>query len=207
MAQKDLKLIIGYSSSSHMGYVLLGIASLTPLGMNGAVLLMFAHGIMTALSFAVVGHIYDQTHTRWLPDLGGLGKKVPFIATIGVMASMASAGLPGFANFVAELLVILGTWDRYKLHAVVAILGVVITSVYMLRMVRGMFFGPISQASSHTHDAHGLGARVPYLILTGTLLFVGCWPDPLLRLIDTSARPLVERVTHIPTEMQMAIHE
>jgi NADH-quinone oxidoreductase subunit M len=204
MAQKDLKLIIGYSSSSHMGYVLLGIASLTPLGMDGAVLLMFAHGIMTALAFAMVGHIYDQTHTRYLPDLGGLAKKVPFIATVGVMAAMASAGLPGFANFVAELLVILGTWDRFIPHAVFAILGVVITSIYMLRMVRGMFFGPVSEASSHTHDAHGAFARLPYLVLTGVLLLVGCWPGPLLQLIDTSARPLVERVTHVPSAMQVA---
>jgi len=120
---------------------------------------------------------------------------------------MASAGLPGFANFVAELLVILGTWDRYKLHAILAIFGVVITSVYMLRMVRGMFFGPVSQACSHTHDPRGLFARLPYLILVGALLAVGCWPDPLLRLMDTSARPLIERVTHTPSEMQMAITE
>jgi len=205
MAQKDLKLIIGYSSSSHMGYVLLGIASMGVIGLNGAVLLMFAHGVMTALAFAMVGHIYDQTHTRWLPDLGGLGKQVPFIATCGVIAAMASAGLPGFGNFVAELLVILGAWDRYRLHAVLAVLGVVITSVYMLRMVRGMFFGPRKETLHHTHDALTLFARLPYFVLIGALAFAGCWPQPLLRIINTSTRPMIERLTTQRPPTQMAV--
>jgi len=127
MSQRDLKLLIGYSSSSHMGYVLLGIACLTPLALNGAVLLMFAHGLMTALAFALVGHVYDETHTRYLPDLGGLAHQVPFIAACGVIAAMASSGLPGFANFVAELLVFVGGWDRYPLQVVCGVFGAVIT--------------------------------------------------------------------------------
>ena len=141
MAQKDLKLVIGYSSSSHMGYVLLGIACLTPLSLSGAVLLMFAHGIMTALAFALVGHVYDETHTRYLPDLGGLAHQLPFIAVCGVIAAMASSGLPGFANFVAELLVFLGGWDVHPIPVVCGVFGVVVTAVYMLRFVRGTFFG------------------------------------------------------------------
>ena len=194
MAQKDLKLIIGYSSSSHMGYVLLGIAVLTPVGLNGAVLLMFAHGLMTALSFALVGHVYDQTHTRYLPELGGLAKSLPFIATCGVIAAMASSGLPGFANFVAELLVILGAWDRYRLQAVLAVFGVVITSVYMLRLVRGTFFGPANESLPHARDATTPFARLPYVILTVALLAVGCWPKPLISLIDLSTRPIIVRI-------------
>ncbi|MBI3088312.1 MAG: NADH-quinone oxidoreductase subunit M [Candidatus Omnitrophica bacterium] len=203
MAQKDLKLIIGYSSSSHMGYVLLGIACLTPLGLNGAVFLMFAHGLMTALAFALVGHVYDETHTRYLPELGGLAKRLPFIATCGVIAAMASSGLPGFGNFVAELLIILGAWDRYPLQAVLAVLGVVITSVYMLRMVRGVFFGQANEALPHARDAATPFARLPYAILIGALLLVGCWPNPLVRLIDVSSRPFVERMRQ-PNGMQIA---
>jgi len=198
MAQKDLKLIIGYSSSSHMGYVLLGIAALTPLALDGAVLLMFAHGLMTALAFALVGHVYDQTHTRYLPDLGGLGKSLPFIATCGVIAAMASSGLPGFGNFVAELLVILGSWDRYPLQAVLAVLGVVITSVYMLRMVRGVFFGTLPKTFTHVQDTQTSFARLPYLVLVAVLLFVGCWPRPLVRLIDVSARPFISTFPRPP---------
>ncbi|PIQ84574.1 MAG: NADH-quinone oxidoreductase subunit M [Candidatus Omnitrophica bacterium CG11_big_fil_rev_8_21_14_0_20_63_9] len=194
MAQKDLKLTIGYSSSSHMGYVLLGIACLTPLALDGAVLLMFAHGLMTALAFALVGHVYDQTHTRYLPDLGGLAHQLPFIATCGVIAAMASSGLPGFANFVAELLVFLGGWDRYPAAIVCGVFGVVITAVYMLRLVRGTFFGPRKPVFTHVQDTRTLFARLPYVILVSALLFVGCWPQPLLRLIDASSRPLVERI-------------
>ena len=193
MAQRDLKLIIGYSSSSHMGYVLLGVACLTPLALNGAVLLMFAHGIMTALAFALVGHVYDETHTRDLPDLGGLAHQLPFIAACGVIAAMASSGLPGFANFVAELLIFLGGWDAYPVQVICGVFGVVVTAIYMLRLIRGTFFGPSKPALAHAHDATSPFARLPYLVLIITLLAVGCWPRPLLRLIDTSSRALIER--------------
>ena len=192
MAQKDLKLIIGYSSSSHMGYVLLGVACLTPLALDGAVLLMFAHGLMTALAFALVGHVYDETHTRYLPDLGGLAHQVPFIAACGVMAAMASSGLPGFGNFVAELLIFVGGWDAYRVQVICGVFGVVITAVYMLRLVRGTFFGESKSAFAHASDAMTPFARLPYIVLIVVLLFVGCWPKPLLRIIDASSRPLIE---------------
>jgi len=194
MAQKDLKLIIGYSSSSHMGYVLLGIACLTPLGLNGAVFLMFAHGLMTALAFALVGHVYDETHSRYLPELGGLAHQLPFLATCGVFAAMASSGLPGFANFVAELLVFIGAWDLYPVPTVCAVFGVVITAVYMLRFVRGTFFGASQPAFAHVHDAGTSMARLPYIVLIVALIWTGCWPQPLLRTIDASARPWIERI-------------
>lgn len=199
MAQKDLKLIIGYSSSSHMGYVLLGIACLTPLSLDGAVFLMFAHGLMTALAFAFIGHIYDQTHTRWLPDLGGLAHQMPFIAGCGIIAAMASSGLPGFGNFVAELLVFLGGWDAYRLPIILGVFGVVITAVYMLRVVRGTFFGPSKPAfAGHIHDAVTPFAKLPYLVLILALLITGSWPKPLLTIIDASARPLAERAAGRP---------
>ncbi len=194
MAQRDLKLIIGYSSSSHMGYVLLGIACLTPLGLTGAVLLMFAHGLMTALAFALVGHVYDQAHTRELPALGGLAQRLPFIAACGVIAAMASSGLPGFANFVAELLVFLGGWDAYPVQTVCGIFGVVLTAVYMLRLVRGVFFGEAKPAYAHVQDAATAFARLPYVILIAVLLVTGCWPGPLVRLADAGTRRFLERV-------------
>ena len=194
MAQKDLKLIIGYSSSSHMGYVLLGIACLTPLALNGAVLLMFAHGIMTALAFALVGHVYDQTHTRYLPDLGGLAHQLPFIAACGVIAAMASSGLPGFANFVAELLIFLGGWDAWRVSVICGIIGVVITSVYMLRLVRGTFFGEPKGAFAHVRDTTTAFDRLPYAVLVAALLAVGCWPQPMLKIIDASSRALLEHL-------------
>ena len=195
MAQKDLKLIIGYSSSSHMGYVLLGIACLNPLALDGAVMLMFAHGLMTALAFALVGHVYDQTHSRYLPDLGGLAHQLPFIAGCGVIAAMASSGLPGFGNFVSELLVFVGAWDVYPVQTVCGVFGVVITAVYMLRVVRGTFFGAAKPAFAHVHDAVSPLARLPYVVLIAALLWTGCWPKPILSIIDVSARSLLERAT------------
>lgn len=178
-----------------MGYVLLGIACLTPLALNGAVMLMFAHGIMTALAFALVGHIYDQTHTRYLPDLGGLTHQVPFIAGCGVIAAMASSGLPGFANFVAELLVFIGGWNVYPLQIICGVFGVVVTAVYMLRFVRGTFFGESKAIFAHVQDVTTPFGRLPYLVLVVVLLIVGCWPGPLVRIIDASVRPLLESVT------------
>jgi len=205
MAQKDLKLIIGYSSSSHMGYVLFGIACLTPLGLNGAVLLMFAHGLMTALAFALVGHVYDETHTRYLPDLGGLAHQLPFIAGCGVVAAMASSGLPGFANFVAELLVFLGGWDRYPIPVICGVFGVVITAIYMLRVVRGMFFGEAKPAFAHVHDVVTPFQKIPYIVLIVALLGVGSWPQPMLRIIDVSSRPLIDRIApNTPEPQQLA---
>jgi NADH-quinone oxidoreductase subunit M len=113
-----------------------------------------------------------------------------------VIAAMASCGLPGFANFVAELLVILGTWDRYPVPSVLAVLGIVITSIYMLRMVRGTFFGELPKAYHQVQDARTPFTRLPYVVLIAALLVVGCWPGPLVRLIDSSARPFVKSITH-----------
>ena len=185
MAQKDMKFIIGYSSSSHMGYVLLGIACLNPVGLNGAVLLMFAHGLMTAMAFAAVGHIYDQTHTRIVSEWGGLARQIPFIATAFVTAALASSGLPGFANFVSELLIFFASWNSYRGSALAAVLGIVITAFYMLRAIRTGFFGPLEPRWAGLKDATAF-EKVPYLILLAGLLIVGCWPKSLLEIISTS---------------------
>jgi NADH-quinone oxidoreductase subunit M len=198
IAQRDMKLIIGYSSSSHMGYVLLGIASLTALGVEGAVFLMFAHGIMTALAFSLIGFFYDQTHTRMLDDLGGMMKAMPFIGTCFVIASMASAGLPGFANFVSEMMVILGAWQSTtiwsKVPAILAIWGLVVTGVYLLRAVKDAWFGELPARWKNLRDARTFGERAPFAILVGVLLVFGFWPQPMLDVIRQGTNPLLERV-------------
>ena len=199
LAQRDAKFMVGYSSSSHMGYVLLGIACLNVVGLSGAVLLMFAHGVMTALAFALIGHVYDQTHTRILGEWGGLAKAAPFVGTAFTIAAMASSGLPGFANFVAEFLVILGAWEPYRGHAVLAVLGVVITAFYMLRAVRTGFFGPLNPRWAALRDATTPFARLPYVFLIVVLLVVGCWPGPLLTIISPSAQVLINRVNAVQT--------
>ncbi len=190
--QKDLKFILGYSSCSHMGYILLGLSCLTPIALNGTVFFMFAHGIMAALGFSLVGFIYDQTHTRQLADWGGFGKKIPLIATLFVMMSMASAGLPGFANFIGEMMILLGAWDRYRMQTIFAVLGLIVTAGYMLKTVRYSMQGPLSSHGQILKDATGLG-RLPYVLLIVILLVVGFMPSILLPTIASGTRPITQK--------------
>ncbi|MCB9899105.1 MAG: NADH-quinone oxidoreductase subunit M [Planctomycetes bacterium] len=189
--QRDMKFVIGYSSSSHMGYVLLGIAALTQTSLNGAVFLMFAHGVMTALAFSLIGFFYEQTHTRMLGDLGGLMKQIPFVGICFMMMAMASLGLPGFANFASELMVIVGSWERYPVQTILAIFGLVIGATYLLRTVRAAFQGEMNPKWEKLYDAKGFD-RAPYLLLLTVLIFFGVCPWPIVDLISTGVAPLVQ---------------
>jgi NADH-quinone oxidoreductase subunit M len=194
MAQKDLKFVIGFSSSSHMGYTLLGLASMEIVGVSGAVFLMFAHGVMTALAFALIGFFYDQSHNRWIPDLGGLAHQLPFVGTCFVFMAMASAGVPGFANFASELMVMVAAWKAgFTWQAIVSVFGVVIGAVYLLRCVRDTFFGPRNPRWDGLHDAHGL-QRVPFLFLLAVLIFFGFYPKPMVDVITAGVTPIVEKI-------------
>lgn len=190
--QKDLKYILGYSSCSHMGLILLGLAAMTPTALEGVVFYMFAHGVMAALGFALVGFIYEQTHTRELGDWGGLGKKVPFVATVFVMAALASSGVPGFANFIGEILILIGAWERYPIQTLCAAAGLVITAGYMLKTVRAAFQGPINPRCAEVRDAAGAG-RIPYALLAGVLLFAGLLPVTLLGTISSGTDNVLKR--------------
>ena len=163
MGQSDLKYVIGYSSVSHMGYVVMGIATLHPLGLSGAVLQMFSHGIMTALFFAVVGVVYDRTHTRDMLVLDGLAKRMPVTAVFFTIAGLTSLGLPGLSGFVAELLVFLGLFKTYPILGMLGIIGAAITAVYILRLLAKVFFGPervlSEQLSVVSEEAAAVGSH------------------------------------------------
>lgn len=203
MAQKDMKFVIGYSSSSHMGYVLLGIASMNVIGLNGAVFLMLAHGIMTALAFGLIGWFYDQTHTRMLPDLGGLAKQIPFVGVCFTIMAFASSGLPGFANFASEVMVLFGAWQEaaannpiFYLYAVLAVWGIVITATYLLRAVRWAFFGPLNPTwEGRVEDAKGILFRAPFVFLIIALVVFGCYPKLILDYISPSVETIVHTLT------------
>jgi len=192
MSQRDMKFVIGYSSSSHMGYVLLGIASISVLGTSGAVFLMFAHGIMTALAFALIGYFYDQTHTRMLDDLGGMMSQIPFVGVLFVMTAMASLGLPGFANFASELMVLVGSWERYPIPTILGVFGLVIGATYLLRTVKAAFLGPPNPRWDGLHDAKSFIDRAPFLLLLGVLMLFGFYPAPMVDLIQTGVAPIVQ---------------
>jgi len=182
--QRDLKFMVGFSSVSHMGYVLLGIAALTPTALSGAVLLMFSHGVMAAATFACIGFLYEQTHMRGVRDFGGLGKKVPFLATCFILACLASLGLPGFSNFVAELLIFIGAWSKYPLLVAMAVFGILITAIYLLRAVQQVCYGPLRPKWNQLRDVQGFFEKFPFVLLLGALLVFGFWPQGLLRLIS-----------------------
>jgi NADH-quinone oxidoreductase subunit M len=190
LTQRDWKFVIGYSSVSHMGYVLLGIATLNVVGVSGAVLLMFAHGVMAALTFSLIGWFYHQTHNRNVPDLSGLARKIPFIGTCMVMAVMASSGLPGFANFVSEVMVFIGAWQQgstlFRVAAICAVWGIVVTATYLLWAVRTSFFGPFDEKWNMLKDAVALKHKFPYALLIAALLVVGFWPRVLTDIIRPS---------------------
>src|SRR6266481_8928340 len=159
LVQKDFKFVIGYSSVSHMGFVLLGLMTLNLTGLNGAVLQMFSHGIIAGLLFGVVGRmVYDRTHTRELSELQAmhLSKAIPFAAFTFVIGGLASMGLPGFSGFVAELQVLIGAWRAFPALAILAGIGIIIGFAYIIRAIQKSFYSGIQLSvapSSHPLEA------------------------------------------------------
>ena len=196
LGQRDLKYVVGYSSISHMGYVLMGIATLHPLGLSGAVLQMFSHGIMTALFFAVVGVIYDRTHTRDIAVLEGLAKRMGLTAVLFTVAGLTSLGLPGLSGFVAELLVFLGLFQTYPVLGVLGVIGAAITAVYILRLLAKVFFGPLGEPWETQTDASRLEG-FSSLVLAGFVLLVGLFPFPFIRIIDVGVAELLAGVVGV----------
>jgi NADH-quinone oxidoreductase subunit M len=189
LVQKDFKFVIGYSSVSHMGFVLLGLMTLQQIGLDGAVLQMFSHGILAGLLFAVVGRmVYDRTHTRDLLELETmhLSKAIPFAAATFVLAGMASIGLPGFSGFVAELQILIGAWRTFPLFAVFVGLGIVLGIAYTWRAMQMAFFeAPDHSTASMASPipAITLPERVGAVILISASVVIGLYPQLLLRVI------------------------
>ena len=185
MAQTDLKYMIGYSSVSHMGYVLMGLATMNVIGVNGAVLQMFSHGVMTALMFAMVGVLYDQAHTRDITAFGGLVKRMPHFVAFFSIAGLASLGLPGLSGFVAEFNIFLGTFQTYPALGALGILGAAITAIYILRMMARAFFGEEKAEWADLKDM----TRFEYAggaLLIAFIVFMGVYPSPFVdRIAET----------------------
>lgn len=179
MMQKDLKYINAYSSVSHCGFVLLGIGMLTKTAMTGAVMQMVSHGLMTALFFAVIGMIYERTHTRQVSDMGGLIKVMPFISTVLFIVGFCSLGLPGLSGFVAEMTVFVGSWERpgmlYSIVTIAACLSIVVTAVYILRAVAKTAMGPLRESFVGLKDATW-NERLAAIILIIGILAIGIAP-------------------------------
>src|SRR5438876_2860547 len=171
MRQKDFNRLVGYSSVAHMGFVFLGIASLTLIGVTGAVLVMIAHGFLAALTFGLSGYIYQQTGTLQINQLGGLLRRLPFIGGALIMGASAACGLPGFANFAGEVTVFFGAWKVFPLVTGLALWGaLIIGAVYMLRAVRAVLHGSLTEKWADVADAPHAWRKLPYALLLASLL-------------------------------------
>jgi len=194
MVQTDFKYVIGFSSVSHMGLVMLGFATLNRDGLTGAGLQMFSHGVMTALFFAVVGMVYDRAHTRELPKLGGFVKPMPLVAVAFIIGGLVSMGMPGFSGFVAEFPIFLGLWQRQPVVALVAALGIVITAAYIMRVVGRVFFGPMPAEFDGHIGAITVQDRVALVLLCAILILIGVYPAVMAPLVRSGAEAVLQLV-------------
>ncbi len=197
MAQKDFKKLIAYSSVSHMGYVLLGMASLSSTGINGAVLQMFNHGTITAMLFLIVGVVYDRTHQRGLNDFGGLATQMPVYTGFVTVAFFAALGLPSLSGWVSEALVFVGAFseDITRTLAIISTLGILLGAAYMLWTLQRVFLGELNEKWKSLKD---LDKReyIMFIPLTVIIILLGVYPSLMLDVMNTSVKTLVTLVNN-----------
>src|SRR5574340_96173 len=190
LIQKDFKYVIGFSSVSHMGLVLIGFATLSREGLIGASMQMFSHGIMTALFFAIVGMVYDRAHTREIDKLGGLVKRMPWAAIGFIVAGLVSMGMPGFSGFVAEFPIFMGAWRTAPWVAVIAIIGILITAGYIFLVIRRVFFGELPESLAMVSDV-----TIKDKIVIGGLALVmiglGLFPSLMVPIVESGVNNIL----------------
>ena len=203
MRQTDLKRLIAFSSISHMGFVMLGLASVTAggaavstLGLTGAAMQMFTHGTITGLLFLLVGFVYDKAHTRYIPDLGGLAKRMPILASALLVAGLASLGLPGTSGFVAEIMVFLGTFKHFPYSTAIAAFGVVLAAGYILWTTQRVMFGPIKERFADITDASGM-QYAPIALLIIAIIAVGVYPAFISDVIASGVEPITQSIERV----------
>ena len=197
--QTDLKYINAYSSVSHCGLVLFAILMLNTTAMTGAVMQMLSHGLMTALFFALIGMIYGRTHTRDIRLMGGLMKIMPFLAVCYVIAGMASLGLPGLSGFVAEMTIFVGSFQEadlfHRTFTIIACCSIVITAVYILRVVGKLLLGPVQDEHHLSLTDAEWWERLSVITLIVCVAGIGCFPNWISNLLHNSFLPIIEVLT------------
>lgn len=201
IVQKDLKYINAYSSVSHCGLVLFAVLMMNKTALDGAVLQMISHGLMTALFFALIGMIYGRTHTRMINEMGGLMKVMPFLGVAYVIAGLASLGLPGLSGFVAEMTIFFGAFQHvdvfHRVATIVAVSSIVITAVYILRVVGALLFGPIKNDHFlHLDDAKWF-ERISTVTLIIAIAAIGLAPFWLSTMIGDSLQPIIDKLSMV----------
>ena len=201
IVQKDLKYINAYSSVSHCGLVLFAVLMMNKTAMNGAVIQMISHGLMTALFFALIGMLYGRTHTRMINEMGGLMKVIPFLSVAYVIAGLASLGLPGLSGFVAEMTIFVGAFQHtdtfHRIVTIFAVSSIVITAVYILRVVAALLLGPTTNEHySHFTDAKWF-ERVSVVTLIASVAAIGLAPFWLSSMIGVSLQPIIDKIVSV----------
>jgi NADH-quinone oxidoreductase subunit M len=205
--QRDFKYVIGFSSVSHMGLVSMGWATMNVIGMTGAGLQMFSHGVMTALFFGCVGMVYDRAHTRDIPSLGGFIKKMPWVGLAFIVGGLTSMGMPGFSGFIAEFPIFVGMWNAspnvsletgsfvlnnyYAVLVILAALGIVITAAYVLRVTGQVFFGEFNAQLYPEVGDIAITDRVILILLGVPLIVIGILPGVIAPMIQSGVMPVV----------------
>lgn len=202
LAQTDVKKLVAYSSVSHMGFVMLGLASMSVQGVNGAVMQMFNHGTSTAMMFLLIGILYERSHHRYIvkPDgsrgFSGLALQMPIFTVIFLIGMFASIGLPGMSGFVSEFLIFLGSFKVFTLYTVLAAIGLFFGAAYLLWMYKRMFFGPISSEVKEYSDISKL--EITYMVPLCILVIVlGFYPSPLTSVMKSSVGYFVKQMMSI----------
>jgi len=198
MMQKDLKYMNAYSSVSHCGFVILGIAMLTRAGLMGAILQMVSHGVMTALFFAAIGMLYERTHTRIIGEMGGLMKPMPFIGSAFIVVGLCSLGLPGLSGFVAEATVFIGSWERagllYRIATLAATASIVVTAVYILRALGATLWGTITHKEyTSLKDATWNEKAATFLLMSG-IVVMGFFPFLFIQLLNNDVLIIMNNI-------------
>lgn len=189
--QDDMKYMIGFSSVSHMGLVMLGLSTLNKTGLTGAGVQMFSHGVMTALFFAVTGMIYDRAHTRQISELGGMAKIMPFAAIGFIIGGLVSMGMPGFSGFVAEFPIFMGVWEIQPWVAIVASISIVITAAYIMRNIRDVFFRPMPEnLEGHITDVNILD-KVAIVTVCVLMVVIGLVPGLMVPMVQTGVENIL----------------
>ncbi len=218
MVQPDLKKLVAYSSVSHLGFVVLGLFSRNPAGIQGSVLQMINHGLSTGALFLLVGMIYERRHSRMIVDFGGLSKRMPIFAVIFMIVTLSSIGLPGLNGFVGEYMILLGSFVEgafSKIHVIFATAGVILAAVYMLWMFQRVMFGTLDKTNAELPDlnAREIVVMLPILLF---IVWIGVYPKPFLSKMEKSVEIVVTQVKaqsaighlekRVPPNTQFALH-
>jgi NADH-quinone oxidoreductase subunit M len=205
MIQPDLKRLVAYSSVSHLGFVMLGMAALNTQGIEGSIYQMLNHGLSTGALFLAVGVIYERRHTRLISEFGGLWRQVPLYGAIFMIVMLSSVGLPGLNGFVGEFLILLGAFNTHPVAAIVATSGVLLGAVYMLWMYQRVMFGPLTNPKNE--QLKDLSTRevlvfAPILIM---LFVMGLYPQPFLSRMEPSVQAYIARMEQRMAAVEPAV--